>query len=84
MKKNYFKIFFYQTFTELKLYFRIPMSVFWIFLFPLLQLFLFGSIFGGQNPIQITVGFSIKSDSELANDFVNNLSKNSKIGRAHV
>lgn len=50
------KAFLYSVSLELKMYLRIPMVMFWIVFFPMLQLFLFGALFGGNALVEMKIG----------------------------
>jgi ABC-2 type transport system permease protein len=49
--------------------FRDKTAIFFIFLFPLIFLFVFGSIFGGSNDTSFRVAFINQSDSKFATQF---------------
>jgi ABC-2 type transport system permease protein len=63
----------YHILTELKLYLRIPMSLFWVILFPILQLVLFGAVFGGYSPIHITLGIVREDNSHSSAELLASL-----------
>lgn len=65
----------YTIYLELKLYLRIPMSLFWIIAFPLLQLFLFGALFGGFSPVQVEIGIADAERSPVTQALVENLAQ---------
>lgn len=58
--------------------FRDKMALFFIFLFPLIFLFIFGGIFGKQSDISFRVALLNESSSQFSKDFSENL-KNNKI-----
>lgn len=58
--------------------FRDKTAMFFIFLFPLIFLFVFGGIFGKSNNVSFRVAFINKSESEFAKEFVDR-SKNDKL-----
>jgi ABC-2 type transport system permease protein len=54
----------------LKRFLRDPVYIFFIFVFPLIFLFIFGTIFGGNNSISFNVALINHSDSEFATTFI--------------
>ncbi|MDR2063624.1 MAG: ABC transporter permease [Candidatus Nomurabacteria bacterium] len=63
------------TWTQIKRSFRDPMAMFFTIIFPLIFLFIFGTIFG-NNDISFNVALVNQSDSQFAQEFSDNLSKN--------
>ncbi len=51
--------------------FRDKVAIFFVFLFPLIFLFVFGSIMGGDNSVSFRVGLINNADNEFATQFVN-------------
>lgn len=56
--------------TQIKRFFRDPVSLFFTLLFPLLFLFVFGSIFRGNDDINFTVAIFNYSETRFAEEFV--------------
>lgn len=57
-------------FMQIKRFFRDPVAIFFTFLFPLLFLFVFGSIFKGGDDISFDVAMINHSETQFAQDFV--------------
>lgn len=55
---------------DIKRLFRDKVAIFFVFLFPLIFLFVFGSIMGGDNDVSFRVALINKADNEFANQFV--------------
>jgi ABC-2 type transport system permease protein len=58
------------TWTQIKRSFRDPMAMFFTVLFPLIFLFVFGTIFGNSDNVNISVALINNSDSDFAKSFV--------------
>ena len=58
-------------------FFRDKTAMFFTFLFPLIFLFIFGTIFGGSNSVSFRVAVLNNSDTSFAKQFVDELHKNS-------
>lgn len=54
---------------DIKRLFRDKVAIFFVFVFPLVFLMIFGSIFGGSDDISFRVGFINQSQSEFSRDF---------------
>lgn len=54
---------------DIKRLFRDKVAIFWVFFFPLLFLFIFGTIFNGNNNVTFRVGLINESKSEIAKNF---------------
>jgi ABC-2 type transport system permease protein len=50
--------------------FRDKVAIFFVFVFPLIFLFVFGGLFGGSNDVSFNIGMVNRSDSEFAAEFV--------------
>ncbi len=61
---------------DVKRLFRDKVGIFFVFLFPLIFLFVFGSIFGGNNNVSFRVGLLNESQSEFAGRFVEQIKEN--------
>lgn len=61
--------------TQIKRFFRDPVALFFTFLFPLLFLFVFGSIFKGSGSVSFDVAIFNKSDTAFAREFTENIKK---------
>lgn len=61
---------------DVKRLFRDKVGIFFVFLFPLIFLFVFGSIFGGDNNMSFRVGLLNQSESEFATQFEQQLNDN--------
>lgn len=59
--------------------FRDKTALFFLFLFPLIFLFVFGGIFGKSNSIRFNVALINQSDSQFSSQFVKQLSQNEVI-----
>lgn len=55
---------------DIKRLFRDKVAIFFVFLFPLIFLFVFGSIMGGDNSVSFRIGLINKADNEFATRFV--------------
>lgn len=55
---------------DVKRLFRDKVAIFFVFLFPLMFLFVFGSIMGGNNDVSFRVAVINNADNEFANQFV--------------
>lgn len=60
---------------DVKRAFRDKTGLFFIFVFPLIFLFVFGGIFGGSNDISFNVALLSKADNDFAKEFVKNIQK---------
>jgi len=60
---------------DVKRAFRDKTGLFFIFVFPLIFLFVFGGIFGGNNDPSFNVALISKADNEFAKEFVKNIQK---------
>jgi ABC-2 type transport system permease protein len=58
---------------QLKHFLRDPIYLFFILVFPLVFLFIFGTIFGGSRDVNLTTALLNNSDTEFAQDFVERL-----------
>lgn len=56
--------------------FRDKVGIFFVFIFPLIFLVIFGSIFGGDNDVSFRVALLNKSDSEFSRTFSEEITKN--------
>ena len=54
---------------DVKRLFRDKVAIFFVFIFPLLFLVIFGSVFKGDNSVNFRVGLLIRSDTEFAKKF---------------
>ncbi len=61
---------------DVKRLFRDKVAVFFVFIFPLVFLFIFGSIFNGDNEVSFRVALVNQSQSTFTNDFVTQLKDN--------
>ncbi len=61
-------------FNQIKRFFRDPVALFFTILFPLLFLFVFGSIFRGNNDISFDVAVFNRSETEFASQFISDIS----------
>lgn len=55
---------------DIKRLFRDKVAIFFVFLFPLIFLFVFGSIMGGDSDVSFRVGLINNADNEFSNQFV--------------
>src|SRR5688572_3918774 len=76
MTKHYISIIFTLAFSLLKRFFRDPVAIFFTFLFPLLFLFVFGSIFRGNSDISFDVAMINRSETPFAQQFVDKTKDN--------
>lgn len=60
---------------DVKRSFRDKTGLFFIFVFPLIFLFVFGGIFGGNNDLSFNVALINKADNEFTDQFVKNIQK---------
>lgn len=58
---------------DVKRLFRDKVAIFFVFLFPLIFLFVFGSIMGGNNDVSFRVAVIDQADSEFSRQFVENV-----------
>lgn len=63
---------FIYAFTQMKRFFRDPVALFFTLLFPLIFLFVFGSIFRGSDDISFNIALINESESSFAQEFVSN------------
>lgn len=61
---------------DLKRLFRDKMAIFFVFIFPLIFLLIFGSIFNGDNNVSFRVAVINQSKTDFAKDFEGQLEKN--------
>lgn len=61
---------------DVKRLFRDKMAIFFVFIFPLLFLVIFGTIFGGSNDISFRVSVLNQSDTEYAKQFEKQMKEN--------
>lgn len=61
---------------DVKRLFRDKVGIFFVFLFPLIFLFVFGTIFGGDNNVSFRLGLLNRSDTEFASQFAGQLKDN--------
>lgn len=61
---------------DVKRLFRDKVGIFFVFLFPLIFLFVFGGIFGGDNNVSFRVGLLNESSSQFAGEFAGQLKEN--------
>jgi ABC-2 type transport system permease protein len=59
--------------------FRDKVAIFFVFLFPIIFLFVFGTIFGGNNSLSFNVALLNQSDSEFAANFVKQTEDDGKL-----
>lgn len=71
-------------FTQIKRFFRDPVALFFTLLFPLLFLFVFGSIFRGDSDISFDVAIFNHSDTKFAQEFVTNATKDDTFKQVEV
>jgi ABC-2 type transport system permease protein len=69
------KAFLYSVVLELKMYLRIPMVLFWIVFFPLLQLFLFGALFGGNALFEMKIAVVDEDNTAASQELLADLRK---------
>ncbi|HYG83315.1 MAG TPA: ABC transporter permease [Verrucomicrobiae bacterium] len=62
--------------TQIRRFFRDPVALFFTFLFPLLFLFVFGSLFKNSGDVSFTVALINKSETPFSKQFVSELKKN--------
>lgn len=62
---------------DIKRLFRDKVAIFFVFVFPLIFLAIFGSIFSGDNNVSFKIGLLVQSDTQFTKDFVAGLEKNS-------
>jgi ABC-2 type transport system permease protein len=65
------------TWTQVKRFFRDPVSMFFTVLFPLIFLLVFGTIFGGNDSISFKIAVINNADSQFAREFTEQLGNNS-------
>jgi ABC-2 type transport system permease protein len=73
--KAYFTTILVITFSLLKRFLRDKVALFFTFLFPLLFLFVFGSLFGGENSVSFDIALVNRSDTKFAQQFVGQVKK---------
>ncbi len=61
---------------DVKRLFRDKVGIFFVFLFPLIFLFVFGSIFGGDSNVSFRVGLLNNADTAFATEFVSQVKEN--------
>lgn len=71
-------------YTQIKRFFRDPVALFFTLLFPLLFLFVFGSIFRGDNDISFDVAIFNNSETSFAKEFVENATKEDTFKKVDV
>lgn len=72
---NKFRSVFTFALIDIKRTFRDKTGLFFIFVFPLIFLFVFGGIFGGNNDLSFNVALINKADNEFTDQFVKNIQK---------
>lgn len=60
---------------DIKRLFRDKVAIFFVFVFPLIFLMIFGSIFGGDNNVSFRLALFNKSDSEIAKNLTNQMNE---------
>lgn len=70
--------------TQIKRFFRDPVALFFTLLFPLLFLFVFGSIFRGSGDVSFDVAIINHSESSFAKQFVENSTKGDTFKKKEV
>lgn len=73
--KAYFSTILVITFSLLRRFLRDKVALFFTFLFPLLFLFVFGTLFGGNNSIEFDIALINHSDTKFAKQFVDQVKK---------
>lgn len=68
---------------DIKRTFRDKVALFFVFLFPLIFLFVFGGIFGGKNDVSFKVALLNNSQTEFAKSFVDQANKNAVLEINH-
>ena len=61
---------------DIKRLFRDKVAIFFVFIFPLIFLLIFGSIFSGNDEVSFRVGLVNESDSEFAGEFASQIKEN--------
>jgi ABC-2 type transport system permease protein len=61
---------------DVKRLFRDKVAIFFVFIFPLIFLFVFGTIFGGNDDVSFKVGYLNQSQSQFAEEFTSTLKEN--------
>jgi len=61
---------------DIKRLFRDKVAIFFVFIFPLIFLIIFGNIFGGNNEVSFRVGLINQSSSKFSEDFAGQIEKN--------
>jgi ABC-2 type transport system permease protein len=61
---------------DVKRLFRDKMAIFWVFAFPLVFLFIFGSIFNSGSDVSFRVALINEANSSFSKDFANEIRKN--------
>mgnify|MGYP003576720073 CR=1 FL=1 len=61
---------------DIKRLFRDKMAIFFVFIFPLIFLVIFGSIFRGDSDVSFRIGLLNESQSEFAKDFAAKMNEN--------
>lgn len=64
---------------DIKRSFRDKTAIFFIFVFPLIFLFVFGGIFGGDNNVSFNVALLSKADNQFTTEFLKNAQKDELI-----
>lgn len=77
--KRFFTGIWFFGWTQIKRFFRDPVALFFTFLFPLLFLFVFGSIFRGSDGLSFDVGLINHSETEFAEEFAKAVSDDESI-----
>lgn len=75
MKKKFLPVITFAR-VDIKRLFRDKVAIFFVFIFPLIFLAIFGSIFSGDNTISFKVAIINQSQTEFSKKFVDELSKN--------
>lgn len=61
---------------DIKRLFRDKVGIFFVFVFPLIFLFVFGGLFGGNNEVSFKVALLNQSNTQFATEFVENAKQN--------
>lgn len=75
MKKSLLPIFTFAR-IDIKRLFRDKVAIFFVFIFPLVFLVIFGNIFGGSDDVSFRVGLLNQSDSQFSKDFAGQIKDN--------
>jgi ABC-2 type transport system permease protein len=61
---------------DIRRLFRDKVAIFFVFIFPLIFLFIFGSVFKGNDGVSFRVALLVRSDNEFTTQFVDSMNKN--------